>query len=342
MPLHNFEKLQGRIDQFTIDSQAISNNVLGDPSQRDVLVYLPPGYDEEPTKYPVMVDIAGFTGSGHGHVGWKAFGESVPQRVERLIACGDMGKTIVVFPDCFTSMGGNQYINSSALGNWADFLIHEMLPEVDRRYRTLVGPAHRGLFGKSSGGYGSMYHGMAYADHWGAVACHSGDMFFDLVYRSDFPDTLMHLAGYESIDAFMKMLNKSKKISGDAMHTLMILAMAATYDPDPSQPYGVRLPVDLNTCELDLTAWKRWLKSDPVEMIERADVQANLSKLKGIYIDCGSRDQYALVFGARKLQSRLEDLGIKHFFEEFPDNHSSVDYRMDVSLPYLYQSLMGD
>ena len=67
-----------------------------------------------------------------------------------------------------------------------------------------------------------------------------------------------------------------------------------------------------------------------------------MKEQKGIYIDCGSRDQYALVFGARKLQSRLEDLGIKHFFEEFPDNHSSVDYRMDVSLPYLYQSLMGD
>jgi S-formylglutathione hydrolase FrmB len=239
-------------------------------------------------------------------------------------------------------MGGNQYINSSALGNWADFLIHEMLPEVDKRYRTLAGPAHRGLFGKSSGGYGAIYHGMEYADHWGAIACHSGDMFFDLAYRSDFPATLMHLAGYESVEAFMKRLSKGKKISGDAMHTLMILAMAATYDPDPTQPFGVRLPVDLNTCELDVTAWQRWLKSDPVEMIGRADVQANLNKLKGIYIDCGSRDQYALVFGARKLRSMLDDLGITHVFEEFPDNHSSVDYRMDISLPFLYRSLMGD
>jgi hypothetical protein len=74
-------------------------------------------------------------------------------------------------------------------------------------------------------------------------------------------------------------------------------------------------------------------------MIDREDVQENLRNLRGLYIDCGARDQYKLVFGARQLVKRLDELGIAHHYEEFPDNHSSVDYRMDVSLPYLYEAI---
>ena len=102
---------------------------------------------------------------------------------------------------------------------------------------------------------------------------------------------------------------------------------------------GIRLPVDLRTCVVDQVRCAEWLKNDPVVMIDRFDVQENLKSLKGIYIDCGFKDQYNLHFGARQLSDKLKELGIEHIHEEFDDNHSSIDYRMDISFPFMYRSL---
>ena len=336
MPAHNFALPRGTIEYLEIKSQALTNNVLGDPVNRSVAIYLPEDYSSSNEEYPLLVDIVGFTGSGFGHIGWKAFQETVPQRVDRLKEEGKMGNVIVALPDCFTSLGGNQYIDSAVLGNWAEFLTMEMLSAIQSKYRVKRGRDHRGLFGKSSGGYGAIVHGMLYADSWGAIACHSGDMAFDLCYLPEMPGVLMK-SREKGIEAFLDDFKIGKKV-GD-FHTMMMLAMAATYDPDPDAPYGIRLPVTPDTCELIEERWQRWLAWDPVELIERADVQTNLKSLNGLYIDCGSRDQYKLVFGARQLVKRLEALDINHRYEEFADNHSSVDYRMDESLPYLYDRL---
>ena len=128
-----------------------------------------------------------------------------------------------------------------------------------------------------------------------------------------------------------------KAIGDGELHDLMSLAMCATYDGDPSAPYGVRLPVDPKTCELISERWNKWLEWDPVLMAETRG--AGLAKLKALYIDCGDVDQYNLVYGARRLHRTLKRLGIRHEYEEFPDNHSSVDYRMDKSLPHLAKAL---
>lgn len=340
MPLHNFAKPLGRIETIEVASKALDNNVLGDPTTRQVAVYLPAGYDDSQQSYPLMVDIVGYTGSGLAHVAWKGYGESLPQRIDRLVAEGKMGPAIIALPDCFTSLGGNQYINSSAQGNWADFLNLEMIPALEAKFRIKAARQHRAIFGKSSGGYGAMVHGMKYADIWGAIACHSGDMAFDLVYKADFPKTAMQLAGYGgNIRAFLDRLAGKRKLSGNDMHHLMVLAMAATYDPAPEEPYGVRLPIDLETCEIIPELWQNWLNWDPVQMIDDKSVQENLASLNGLFIDCGNVDQYSLVFGARQLRNKMETYGIEHHYEEFADNHSSVDYRMDISLPYLYSKI---
>ena len=128
-------------------------------------MWLPPQYDAGRTgrRFPVLYDLVGFTGSGLSHANWKPFGDNVPERVARLIHEGKMGPAIIVFPDCFTALGGNQYVNSSAIGNYADYLTREIVPFVDREFRTLASREHRGCFGKSSGGYGAIIHGMKYA-----------------------------------------------------------------------------------------------------------------------------------------------------------------------------------
>ena len=117
----------------------------------------------------------------------------------------------------------------------------------------------------------------------------------------------------------------------------MNLAMAATYDPDPAAPNGFRLPFNLETGELIPERWRQWLKHDPIHLVARhAD---NLKSLRGIFIDCGWRDQYRLHYGSRQLSKRLTEHGVLHRYEEFDDTHSGIDYRMDRSLPFLYRAL---
>ncbi len=324
------------------DSRILRGNPLGDPHVRRLGVWLPPQYSLVPyRRFPVLYDLVGFTGSGLSHTGWKPFGDNVPERAARLIREGKMGPAILVFPDCFTALGGNQYVNSSAIGDYADYLTRELIPFVDREFRTLASREHRGCFGKSSGGYGAMLHGMKYARYWGAIANHSGDAYFEFVYGHDWPNTLNELAKYKSkgdrIRAFLKAVWKKEKLSGAETHCLMNLCMAATYDPDPRAPNGFRVPFDLDTGERIPERWRAWRRHDPINLVSR--YRANLRNLRGIYIDCGSRDQYHIHYGSRILSRRLAQARIRHTYEEFDDNHSDIDYRMDRSLPFLYRAL---
>ena len=156
-------------------SRILADNPLGDPATRPLHVYLPPQYQSAryaKRRFPVLFDLVGYTGSGQSHTNWRNFEENVPEKLDRLINAKQMPPCIVVFPDCFTALGGNQYINSSAIGRYADYLTRELVPFVDQQFRTRAQREHRGCFGKSSGGYGAMVHGMRYANVWGAIANH--------------------------------------------------------------------------------------------------------------------------------------------------------------------------
>ena len=346
-------------------SKILKDNPLGDPHVRKVAIWLPPQYDGTGRRrFPVFYDLVGFTGSGLSHTSWKPFGDNVPERAARLIHERRMGPAIIVFPDCFTALGGNQYVNSSAIGHYADYLTREIIPFVDREFRTAASREHRGCFGKSSGGYGVILHGMKYAKYWGAVASHSGDAYFDFVYRADWPNTLDELSKHRAprrkggvydarresglkgltdglddgrIRRFLEHMWKKEKVSTAEGHCIMNLCMAATYDPDPKSPNGFRVPFNLESGELIERRWRKWLEHDPVNLV--AKYRANLKSLRGIYIDCGWRDQYHIHYGSRILSQRLAAAGIRHTYEEFDDNHSDIDYRMDVSIPFLYRAL---
>jgi len=148
------------------------------------------------------------------------------------------------------------------------------------------------------------------------------------------------LARHEGgVSGFLRSLRAAQKIRSDEMHALMLLAMAASYDPDPAAPAGIRLPLDPHTGELYAERWSRWLEHDPLTLVERADCQESLRRLRLLYLDCGARDEYQLHYGSRALVRRLERLGIRHRYEEFEDSHSQIDYRLDVSLPLLYESV---
>ncbi|MDE1976520.1 MAG: enterochelin esterase [Elusimicrobia bacterium] len=346
-------------------SEVLKSNPWGDPHERKLAVWLPPGYeDNRGRRYPVLYDLVGFTGSGLSHVGWKAFGDNVPERAARLIHEKKMGPVIFVFPDCFTALGGNQYVNSSAVGRYADYLTREIIPFVDAKFRTLSDRRHRGCFGKSSGGYGAIIHAMQYAKYWGAIADHSGDAYFDFVYWNDWANTLNELAKHRAfkrrsgpydarkeawrgglaqgfddgrIKRFLHHVWSKEKVSGAEGHAIMNLCMAATYDPDPKAPLGFRVPFNLESGEVLPERWRHWQSHDPIRLVSR--YRQSLKSMRGLYLDCGWRDQYHIHYGMRILSQRLSEAGIRHVYEEFDDNHSDVDYRMDKSLPFLYKAL---
>jgi hypothetical protein len=356
---------EGRVIVLEHVSELLKGNPLGDPHVRQLAVWVPPQYDaarSRARRFPMLMDMVGFTGSGLSHIAWRNFGENVPERAARLVHEGRMAPAIIVFPDCFTALGGNQYVNSSAVGPYADYLIREIIPFVDGEFRTRASREHRGCFGKSSGGYGAIIHGMKYASTWGAIADHSGDAYFDYVYWCDWPNTLNELAKFRSrprksshydvlkmqrgadrglddgrVARFLAALWKKPKLSSAEAHALMNLCMAATYDPDPKAPGGFRLPFNLETGEVIPERWKVWQKHDPIRLVDR--YRKNLRLLRGIYLDCGSRDQYHIHYGMRILSKRLQSAGVEHRYEEFDDDHSDIDYRMNVSLPFLTRAL---
>jgi S-formylglutathione hydrolase FrmB len=325
----------GTIHRLVVESEVLKGNVLGDPTARAVDVYVPAGHDGR--GLPLLVDLVGTTSSGLSHTNWTAFQENMPERLDRLIGEHLMPPAIVAFPDCFTRIGGNQYVNSAATGAWEDFLIDEMLSVIERQFGC-GGGGRRGVFGKSSGGYGAITHALRHSDVWAAAACHSGDMGFELCYLPDMPATLRALAGSNnSIEKWWRGVEEAKKRPDGIFTALNVLGMAASYDPDPSEFLGMRLPVTFDTCEVIEERWANWMRHDPVIAVET--LGGNLQNLKALYIDCGEKDQFNLLYGARRFVRRLDQLGIAHRYEEFADNHSGVDYRMDESLPFLAHAL---
>lgn len=316
----------------TFESEVLQRNELGDPHVRRLPVYLPPSYGDGRFSYPSIYVLAGFTGSGEMLLNRSAWSETFAERCDRLIAAKKMVESIVVFPDCFTDYGGSQYLNSSATGRYEDYLIDEIVPFVDRRFRTVPGAASRAVMGKSSGGYGALVMGMRHPDVFRVVCCTSGDMYFLYCYLPDFPKTLdtfrRHGGSAASfVAAWRKMAKRSSSGIFQAVNTV---GMAAAYSPNPRAKAGFDVPFDEKTGLLREDVWQRWLEWDPVHMLDRyAD---NLKQLDTLFLDCGTRDEFNLHHGMRIFSAKAKALGVAHRVEEFDDGHMSISYRNDRSL----------
>ena len=328
----------GRVVLERLESRVLRGNPAGDPHLRTVPIYLPPSYDTHPERrYPVAFVLTGFTGRGRMLLNDSPWSPALDERMDRLITAGS-AEMILVMPDCFTRYGGSQYLNSGATGRYEDHLIEELVPFVDQRYRTLAAREHRGVVGKSSGGYGAIVQAMRHPEIFGAVGCHSGDMLFDYCYRGDVPKfcSLVQQAG--GIQVWLEGFEARVQKKPDDLVALNILGMAAAYSPNPSTlPFGIDLPCDLETGAFRDDVWQRWLAHDPLSMLEaHADA---LRSMKLLYLDCGTRDEWHLHLGARLFARRLHALGIAHQHLEFDDGHMNVSYRYDHSLPRMAQAL---
>lgn len=319
---------------------SLENNALGDPAERRVPIYLPPGYAQGDDRYPVVFLLAGFTGRGTMMLNDSLWEENIQQRMDRLITSGAAEPMILVLPDGSTRYGGSQYLNSTATGNYEDHLI-ELVHHVDSNYRTLPDPSARGIAGKSSGGFGATIIGMRHPDIFGLVADHSGDKYFDLCYKPDFPKLLRYYAqvGLDGLAAALADPGSVRPASGDFFGALNLCAMASCYSPDESAPLGFELPLDLYTGELRPEIWAHWKAHDPVNLV--SEYAENLKTLKCLFFDCGTRDEYNLHYGARIYAQRLHQSEIDFIHEEFDDGHRGLNYRYDRSLT-LFSEIIRD
>lgn len=328
--------MKGNVTVHRYESRVLKSNPLKDPYVRDLTVYTPPGYTGSRSRgYVTAFGVVGFGGTGRMLFNIDPLHEPLNQRLDRLISQGKCGPMIVVMVDCFTRFGGSQYINSSATGRYEDYIIDEIVPFIEQKYNV----ASKAVWGKSSGGYGSIVLGMRHPEVFKALADHSGDSAFEYCYLIDFPQAIQEFQKAGGPMKWLESFWNHPERRGRTYHgALNTFAMAAHYSPNPkSRELGVDLPFDVDTGEFNEEVWKRWLKWDPIRMVEK--YKKNLKKLKLIYIDCGSKDEFNLQIGSRILHSKLISMNIKHHYEEFEDGHMNVQYRYDVSLPLIYKTL---
>jgi hypothetical protein len=333
--------LSGRIDEQTIMSQLLKDNPLGDPYERPLWVYLPPGYDAEPDRrYPSVYVIQGYTGHLAMWANRNPYRQPFTETADAVFAAGEAPPAIVVYVDAWTAYGGSQFVDSPGTGRYHSYLCDEVVPWVDERYRTLDAPAHRAIMGKSSGGFGALITPMLRPDLFGALASHAGDSLYELCYLPEFGKAVRHLRDYDGDiwrwwDDFRSRVSFTKEADHDL---LMLLGVSACFSARPDGT--VELPFEPRTGVLRDEVWQRWLDWDPVRMVPKyADA---LRSVQAIWIDAGTRDEWFLDIGAEAVRAALRDAGVsddKIKFELFDATHMAIDYRYPRSLAWLCQRI---
>ncbi|MGH2445186.1 MAG: alpha/beta hydrolase [Candidatus Limnocylindria bacterium] len=331
----------GRVEEHVLDSQALTGNSLGDPHRRPLYVYLPPGYDDEPDRrYPSVYVLQGLTGQLDMWRNRKAFQPNPLEALDARFAEGG-APAIVVFVDAWTSLGGSQFLDSAATGRYHSYLCDEVVPFVDASYRTMSAAAHRGVAGKSSGGYGAMVTPMLRPDLFGGLATHAGDALFEVCYAPEFREAARALRDHYdgSFDGFWTDFRarpgRTKPTDGALLN---VWCMAACYSADPDG--RVRLPFEPLTGRAIPETWDRWLAWDPVRMVSsRADA---LRGLRAIWVDAGRSDDFYLDLGAEAFRAELGALGIGEpqlRFELFEGTHAGIEWRYPDAIAWLADRL---
>ncbi|MPZ61662.1 MAG: enterochelin esterase [Propionibacteriales bacterium] len=332
-------ELAGRIDRVAFRSEVLAGNPLGDPADRPLYVYLPPGYDDEPERrYPAVYVIQGYTGEVRMWFNRSPYRTPYPVAADALFAEGSAPPCLVVLVDAWTAYGGSQFVDSPGTGRYHTYLCDEVVPYVDQNYRTLTGPAHRGIAGKSSGGFGAMITPMLRPDLFGGLATHAGDGLYELCYIPEFGKSVRHLRDYDGdIMKWWDDFRSRTAFTKDGDETLlMMLGVSACFSArDDGTPV---LPFDPRTGVLRPDEWQRWLDWDPVRIVPR--YAEALRGLRAIWIDAGTKDQWYLDLAAEAFRDALAGIGVTDVrFELFDATHTAIDYRYPMSLRFLAERL---
>jgi len=315
-------KQAGKVNFLKVPAPSLKGNLLGDPAEQDIAIYLPPGYETSPSKrYPVVYLLHGYGGSPKSWFVVAPFSFNISPVLDELMWSGKVREMIVVAPNGTNAFGGSFYVNSAASGNWEDFIIRDVVGYVDSNYRTLARPASRGIAGHSMGGYGAMYLGM------------KTNGIFSSVYALS--PCCMGLEG-EFIDATPAWKRLVAMTTRDqlpkpikSLEDFLVTAFAGTgaaFSPNAARAPFYSDPLfaekDGKLVQNEAVA-ANWKSKMPLYMV--ADHKKDLLALRGIFLDYGQKEEFAHIRSATARFSQvLSENGIPHAFEVYADgDHGS-------------------
>lgn len=310
------------VEHIKVHSAAVAGNLEGESADRDVIVFLPPGYDQgKSRRYPVVYALHGF------FIGAEQWTHEirVPQTIEGALAKGSR-PMIVVLPDSKTVYGGSMYSSSVTTGDFERFIAHDLVAYIDAHYRTIPERVSRGLVGHSMGGYGAARIGMKHPDVFGSLYIMS--------------PCCLSLSTVKPMDAATEKAVRALKSPADSAslpwYVHSQLALAAAWSPDPKKPpLYLDLPYENGVAQADVLA--KWSANEPPVFIDQ--YIDNLHEYRAIAMDVG--DQDPLRFDAAKLHEILDRYGITNNFTIYRGTHTSaVAYRFQNHvLPFFSRTL---
>ena len=293
------------VEHIKIHGASLEGNLEGDAVDRDVFVFLPPGYaTEKSRRYPVVYALHGYS------IGAEQWTHEihVPQTIEGAFAKGAQDM-IVVLPDSKTVHNGSMYSSSATTGDFENYIAHDVVAYIDAHYRTIAKRSSRGLVGHSMGGYGATRIGMKHADVFGSLYIMSPCCLS--ARRGGDPNS----EGEKKLEAVKSPADSASLPFGQRAQ----LASAAAWSPDPKNPpLYLDLPMKDGAVQPDVLA--KWAANAPLAFIDQY-IQ-NLRKYHAIAIDVG--DQDGLRIDTAKLHDVLDNYGIANTFEVYPGTHTSA------------------
>jgi enterochelin esterase-like enzyme len=309
-------------EHIKVHGASLEGNLEGDAVDRDVIVFLPPGYEKEKNRrYPVVYALHGYS------IGAEQWTHEihVPQTIEGAFAQGAQDM-IVVLPDSKTVHNGSMYSSSVTTGDFEKFIAHDLVNYIDAHYRTIAARSSRGLVGHSMGGYGASRIGMKHPDVFGSLYIMSPCCMTARGAGASNPET------EKALEAVKTAADSAKLPFGLRAQ----LASAAAWSPDPKNPpLYLDLPVKDGVVQQDVIA--KWAANAPLAFVDQ--YIGNLRQYKAISIDVG--DQDGLRTGAAKLHEILDNYGIANTFEVYPGTHTSAvaDRFQNHVMPFFSRNL---
>lgn len=315
---------RGTVERVKVHGKALEGNLEGDSPDRDVSIYLPPGYKTHPKqRYPVVYLLHGYLDNDINWFGGKPVFVDAPLAIDRAITAGSR-EMIVVMPSAYTVYMGSMYSNSPTTGNWEGFITQDLIAYVDAHYRTIPKRASRGLSGHSMGGYGTVRIGMKYPDSFSSLYAMSACCLA--------PNPGLRGPALEKALGIHSAAELAKVDFG----TRAMIASAAAWSPDPKNPpLYFDLP-SMDDKEGNLVA-ARWDANAPLAMLDQ--YVTNLKQAHAIALDVGTKD--GLMASIQELDARLTLFGVSHTFDSYDGNHiSGIQERLEEKvIPFFSSNL---
>ncbi len=313
---------QGKIVVQKILSESVKNNKGGEDPNRDISIYLPPGYDASNQRYPTVYFLHGVNTDDKEMFQWLG----LKDLVDKAIHAGRIRPVILVLPNSNNRYNGSFYTNSSLTGNWADFIGKDVVAYIDKNFRTIAERKARGLSGHSMGGNGALKVGMLFADVFAAVYAMSPAV---LNWGEDFTisNSGFKRAGQAKTEQdILKGFDMSGNFDPVGFYAGVFTAMGRAYSPDGKNAVlQAALPVSYvnDSAVLNIEVMKKWEANFPTNMI--ADYLPALKSLVALKIDWGRNEEFSHIpVTAMQFSKKLETFNVKHFAEVYIGDHTNM------------------